>query len=409
MRDMATTNAVNMVDTDMADTDTVNTDTVDMDMVDMDTVDMDTMGTMNTMNTADISELFVGKTFQSWDHVANFMKRYAASKGHGVRIGGGSKINKETNEVIKRTYLCRHAGKAKSSRKPLHHSNASSCRVGCPWKVNIWVKKSKNCLEVTTFNDQHVGHELHMSANRFDPTLRKLPNEIIEEIQFLTVVAKANATIQYRIIREKYKTKIYRRDLYNAISKFRRESTPGEEDTGLLLKRLHDKKTEDPRWVVSMKFDPITSSLTHLFWMSPEQQILWLRYHDVVMHDNTCKTNRYNRPLSIFVVPDNNLKTRIVAQSVVDDETQSSYEWVFKCIKEATGVLPRVFITDGDPAVNGAVVTQFSDTIHMHCIWHICQNLPKQLKGVLSSDYNNFIKDFFIARNSLTKEQFNKR
>uniref|UniRef100_U9URN0 Uncharacterized protein n=1 Tax=Rhizophagus irregularis (strain DAOM 181602 / DAOM 197198 / MUCL 43194) TaxID=747089 RepID=U9URN0_RHIID len=47
---------------------------------------------------------------------------------------------------------------------------------------------------------------------------------------------------QYRIIREKFKTRICRLDLYNAISKFRRESTPGEEDAGMLLKRLHDKK-----------------------------------------------------------------------------------------------------------------------------------------------------------------------
>ena len=50
------------------------------------------------------------------------------------------------------------------------------------------------------FNNQHVGHELHMSANQFDLTLRKLSEKIIEEIQFLTIVAKANATIQYRII-----------------------------------------------------------------------------------------------------------------------------------------------------------------------------------------------------------------
>ncbi|CAI2195799.1 8184_t:CDS:1, partial [Funneliformis geosporum] len=29
------------------------------------------------------TNLFVGKSFQSWDHVAKFMKRYAAAKGHG--------------------------------------------------------------------------------------------------------------------------------------------------------------------------------------------------------------------------------------------------------------------------------------------------------------------------------------
>ena len=176
-----------------------------------------------------------------------------------------------------------------------------------------------------------------------------------------------------------------------------------------MLKRLHDKKIEDPRWVISMKFDPITSSLTHLFWMSPEQQILWLRYHDVIMHDNTCKTNRYNRPLSLFVTTDNNLKTRIVAQAIVDDETQLSYEWVYQCTKEATGVSPRVFVTDGDPAVNAAVMIQFPDAFHMHCIWHINQNLPKQLKGKLGSSFDDFLKDFYKARNSLREEQFNER
>lgn len=47
------------------------------------------------------SELHIGKIFSNWDHVAKFMKRYAAAKGHGVRIGGGGKVNKETKEVIK--------------------------------------------------------------------------------------------------------------------------------------------------------------------------------------------------------------------------------------------------------------------------------------------------------------------
>lgn len=358
---------------------------------------------------ADQLKIYVGKTFHDWDHLAKFMAKYAAAKGHGIRIGGGGKKDNTTQEIKKRTYLCRHAGNSSQKVPVLSTRESTSCRIGCPWKVNIWAKKNKGCLEVTSFNDQHIGHELHPSATRFVPTLRKLPEEIIEEIRFLTIVAKANATIQYRIIREKFKTRVYRPDLYNAISKFRRESTPGEEDAGILLKRLHDKKTEDPRWIISMKFDPVTSSLTHLFWMSPEQQILWLRYHDVIMHDNTCKTNRYNRPLSIFVTSDNNLKTRIVAQAIVDDETQSSYEWVFQCVKEATSLSPKVFVTDGDPAVNGAVAVQFPNTFHVHCIWHINQNLPKQLKGKLGSDFDNFIKDFYTTRNSLTKELFNTR
>jgi hypothetical protein len=51
------------------------------------------------------------------------MKRYASVKGHGVRIGGGGRVDKETHQILKRTYLCRHAGESKAS---------TSCRVGCP-------------------------------------------------------------------------------------------------------------------------------------------------------------------------------------------------------------------------------------------------------------------------------------
>ncbi|GBC15562.2 hypothetical protein RIR_jg13878.t1 [Rhizophagus irregularis DAOM 181602=DAOM 197198] len=150
-------------------------------------------------NEEDTMKLYVGKTFHNWDYVVNFMKKYAITKGHGVRIGGEGKVDKITQEITnKHTY------------------------------------------------------------------------EIMEEIRFLTIVTKADITIQYQIIREKFKIRIHRPDLYNAISKFYLELTPGEADVKILLKRLYKKKIEDYQWVVSMKLDPITSSLTHFFWMSLE-------------------------------------------------------------------------------------------------------------------------------------------
>ena len=71
------------------------------------------------------TNLFVGKIFQNWEHVEKFMKRYAIVKGYGVRIDGGGRIDKTSNEVIKRRYLCHHAGKATSKRTI--QSNVSSC------------------------------------------------------------------------------------------------------------------------------------------------------------------------------------------------------------------------------------------------------------------------------------------
>jgi len=62
---------------------------------------VDILNTLNIINIADTAELFVSKHFQSWDHVANFMKKYFVFKGYRVQIGGGDKIDKATNEVIK--------------------------------------------------------------------------------------------------------------------------------------------------------------------------------------------------------------------------------------------------------------------------------------------------------------------
>ncbi|CAG8727759.1 21899_t:CDS:2 [Cetraspora pellucida] len=228
----------------VAEPEVLDSQATELEMLDHQNVELevlaayDNMDDLSDINNLDDDEgLFVGKTFENWDQVANFMKKYAAAKGHGIRIGGSGRVNAENQKVVKRTYLCYHAGKP---------------------------------AEKLTFNNQHVGHELNPLASCFDPMLQKLPKDIVEEIHFLTVIAKANATMQYRIIQEKYKVRIYRPDLYNTIQMFWRDSVPGKDDAEMLLKRLNEKKIEDPRWAVSIEFDPVTSSLTHLFWMSPE-------------------------------------------------------------------------------------------------------------------------------------------
>ncbi|CAG8807507.1 8415_t:CDS:2 [Cetraspora pellucida] len=189
----------------VAEPEVLDSQATELEMLDRQDVELEVLATYDNMdnlfdidNLDDDKGLFVSKTFEDWDQVANFMKKYVAAK-----------VNAENQKVIKWTYLCCHAG------KPVEKSSGVSCQ---------------------------------------------LPKDIVEEIHFLTIVAKANATMQYRIIQEKYKM-------------FRRDSVPGKDDAGMLLKRLNEKKIEDPQWAVSMEFDPVTSSLTHLFCMSPEQQI----------------------------------------------------------------------------------------------------------------------------------------
>ena len=94
--------------------------------------------------------------------------------------------------------------------------------------------------------------------------------------------------------------------------------------------------------------------LCGIFWMTSDQILLWSRYSDVILHDNTLRTNKYNFPLSLFILVDNDGKSRLGAQAFLNDETQESYEWVLQQTLDATGSQPRVILTDMDPAMTAA-------------------------------------------------------
>ncbi|RHZ86813.1 hypothetical protein Glove_44g38 [Diversispora epigaea] len=95
-----------------------------------------------------------------------------------------------------------------------------------------------------------------------------------------------------------------------------------------LLKQLLAKKSEELGWEVFWEINNETKSLDKVFWMSPEQVQLWMTYHDVILNDNTHKTNHFNMPLSLFIVVNNHFCSRLVAQALVNNETKETYEWL---------------------------------------------------------------------------------
>ena len=113
--------------------------------------------------------------------------------------------------------------------------------------------------------------------------------------------------------------------------------------------------------------------------------------------------------LSLFVGFDRNMKNVIFAQSLIIDESKQSHSWLFGRIAEATGIHPTVIITDADPAVDAAVKEVFTNTYPIHCAFHITHNLHKNLRKPLGGDYEKFLQDFYLCRNSLIKSTFHNR
>ena len=162
-------------------------------------------------------------------------------------------------------------------------------------------------------------------------------------------------------------------------------------------------------WKVAIRFDD-NNTLTHLFWMSPSQLELWYQYSDIVVQDVTCKTNRYDMALSLFIILDENRNIRLVAQALLIDETKESHEWTFEQINLATGnMYPQVIMTDADPAVHAAIRSKFPTTYPMHCTFHISQNLIKKLQKLLGKKFHEFTTQFYATRNTLHKPFFESK
>lgn len=111
------------------------------------------------------------------------------------------------------------------------------------------------------------------------------------------------------------------------------------------------------------------------------------RYGSVLLYDDTAVKNRYRLPLGLGVVIDGEYFSRIVFQSLTVDTTAVTFEWVLEEFKAARGAAPDMFLQDADAAMGLAADKVFPDAKKRRCMWHLGQNLIKNLKKVLGSAF----------------------
>ncbi|RHZ83105.1 hypothetical protein Glove_99g260 [Diversispora epigaea] len=363
--------------------------------------------TTNSFSSQTIAIPFVGQVFETWDDVDKYLHEYTWQEKFIVIRTRNDRDPPSERTCRRRTYACDHQDTYGPKKSVIleNQRNSKSKRTGCPWHVNINFSKKATVISVTSLNINH-NHPLDPMTNTYATKNRTLPEAVEREICFYTAEGNLNATIQCRLLSAKFPNiTIYPRDLQNLMQKYK-VADRQENDASNLLRQLLTKKTEEPGWEVFWEINRETKSLDKVFWMSPEQVQLWMTYHDVILNDNIHKTNQFNMPLSLFTAIDNHFRTRLVAQALVNDETKETYEWLLTSTLQATNHTPRVFITDSDPGMDAAIDSQYSGVYPLHCIYHIFQNLMRNLKAPLGASYNDFVKDFYLCRNDLSPTGF---
>jgi MULE transposase domain len=79
----------------------------------------------------------------------------------------------------------------------------------------------------------------------------------------------------------------------------------------------------------------------------------------------------------LWVTVDGTGATKVLASSLLLDETADSMAWSCQCFKDCFRVPPRVIFSDSAPAIKLAVASVFPEphTLHFLCIWHLSKNM----------------------------------
>ncbi|CAB4407072.1 unnamed protein product [Rhizophagus irregularis] len=351
-------------------------------------------------NTADINDttitteiLNVNNTFKNWNAVETAVNTFAKNNGF-VAIKFHKDLDIIDKTIIRHhVYQCWKAGinNPKKVEDITLHRESSSTKTNC------------SCHN----------HQCDLISIELAPKNLRFLQSILDKIEHYTTKGNLSAGQQYDLLIHEFpQYHIKKKNLYNAIQKFRGVRVHDESDAATMFLYLLKQHEKDPNYVVILRLEGPSNELTSLFWVTSKQRNeLWPKFHDVVIHDNTAKTNRYKIALSLFVEIDNNFKTRVLVQALTKYETQADYIWILQCTLKVTNNLsPRVLYTDGDPAMLAAVQVVYPQTRHLLCIYHIVENIKKKAKALLHNDMvQNFIKDFYYMHNSYTEYQFELR
>jgi len=132
--------------------------------------------------------------------------------------------------------------------------------------------------------------------------------------------------------------------------------------------------------------------------MFPEQRMNYSRFNDIVVFDNTYKTNHFQMPFGIFTGVNNYGHSVCFAGALMIDETEDNFIWVFsKFLEMVNQHAPLVILTDDDRAMANVYtkILQPFGTKHRLCQWHLMKNVMKNLCAKLSTNWSTFIKELY--------------
>jgi hypothetical protein len=300
-----------------------------------------------------MDDMALHKVYESEDAFIQAAKTFGQKHGFNTRKG---KTGKAGNKILWREVVCSCEGSTVEQNKNIR--NRDSIRTGCKFRVRAWFRNTGNnagLWELTVFRNEHNHPLLLPKQVKQLAQNRSLPDDVKDQLE-LFKAAGMSLAVANRMLESQFgkdKCTWIRKDLENYWTKLGK-CLQGKEASRLLA-WLQSYQEQNPPFFFAYSRDD-NDRLKSVFWMFPQQKQNYSQFCDVVLFDNTYKSNMFQMPFGIFTGINNYGQSITFAGCLLRDETQETFEWLFTTFLEAVDYHTMgILFTDGDHVMAKAI------------------------------------------------------
>lgn len=160
-----------------------------------------------------------------------------------------------------------------------------------------------------------------------------------------------------------------------------RKRTLGK-DAQNLLAYFKKMQAESPGFYYAIQLDN-DNHMMNAFWADARSRTAYGHFGDAVIFDTMYRPNQFMVPFAPFTGVNHHGQMVLFGCALLYDESESSFNWVFRTWLSAMNDCPPISITtDQDRAIKTAVSQVFPSTRHCICKWHILKEGQERLAHV---------------------------
>lgn len=318
---------------------------------------------------------FLAPGYDSFEELPSDANDHAKLHGYAIAIRRSTNLAKD-GTYRRKGLSCDRGGSMRESIATGQRSSTSTKKTACPFSIKTNQVNGRWFGTVLDPSHNHgpsldsAAHPIHRKR-----TWTEMQTSEIRQ-QFKTTLASARDITA--LMREKYPDQVWVvKDVKNEIRAAREESLQGYTPTQALVKEF------DTRGIKHF-FRQLGGHVTAVIWTYPWCLETWKKNPEVLLFDNTYKTNRFKLPF-VNICGTTNLHTTFnIMFGLVNKEDEATYAWVLERVEELridqNIKPPLVLISDFDKAFKNAAGCVWTHTDQQICVWHVNKNVQGKVK-----------------------------